>query len=317
MDPHAAESPAPILAAFAPTKSGREPVEFGLAAGRVTGAPLTVVHVRRGGPLVDQFATVDDSAGDDEQGLEHLRLDFQRNRTPAEIEVIDARTITGGLSRAVEKHSPQLLVLGSSTRGAVGSVLLGGTAERILHESPCPIAVVPTGYQRPEKGVQLIGVAFSTTPEGREALEVAATLARRGGVRLRAITVHEGHAEQQSPGLMAEQHHDADPRERVGAQHRLDVEAELKAAIDAVAAGVDTEIDVLAQDPGDALLAASRHVDLLVMGSRARAPRRAVVLGSVSRKVIAGAACPVLVLPRGATEMNLHLASSVQPVQPS
>jgi nucleotide-binding universal stress UspA family protein len=315
MDPHVEGHPAPILAAFSPGKSLRDPVEFGLAASRVTGAPLIVVHVRRGGPLVDQFATVDDSVGGDEQGLEHLRLDFQRNRTPADIEVIDARHVADGLSRAVEKHNPQLLVLGSSKRGAVGSVLLGGTAERILHKSPCPIAVVPSGYQRPENGVRLIGAAFSTTPEGREALQVAATIARRGGVRLRAITVQEGH-EQQSPGLMAEQHHDVDPRERTGAQHRLDVQAELKAAITEFAAGVDTEIDVLAEDPGDALIAASRHVDLLVMGSRATGPRRAVMLGSVSRKVIAGAACPVLVLPRGATETSLHLAASVQTAAP-
>jgi nucleotide-binding universal stress UspA family protein len=312
MDPHATASPAPILAAFSPGKSLREPVDFGLAASEVTGAPLIVVNVRRGGPLADQFASVDDSVGDDEQGLEHLRLDLHRNRTPADIEAIDARTVTGGLSRAVEKHKPQLLVLGSSKRGTAGSVLLGGTAERILHESPCPIAVVPKGYKRPEKGVQLIGVAYSTTPEGREALEVAVTMARRGHVRLRAITVHEGNAEQQSPGLMAEQHHDAAPEGRTHAQHRLDVEAELKAALEELAQGVETEIDVLAEDPGDALIAASRHVDLLVMGSRARGARRAVVLGSVSRKVIAGAACPVLVLPRGATEMSRQLASSVR-----
>src|SRR4051794_10693422 len=188
MDPQASETSAPILVAFAPGKSVREPVEFGLAASRVTGAPLTIVHIRQGGPLVDQFATVDDSVGGDERGLEHLRLDFQRSRISADIEVVDARTVTSGLSRAIEKHKPQLLVLGSSKRGAVGSVLLGGTAERILHESPCPIAAVPTGYKRPENGVQLVGAAFSPTPEGREALEVAATIARRGGVRLRAIT---------------------------------------------------------------------------------------------------------------------------------
>jgi hypothetical protein len=48
------------------------------------------------------------------------------------------------------------------------------------------------------------------------------------------------------------------------------------------------------------------------MGSRARGPKRAVVLGSVSRAVVGGAACPVLVLPRGASEMTQQLAASVQ-----
>ena len=71
-------------------------------------------------------------------------------------------------------------------------------------------------------------------------------------------------------------------------------------------------MDVLAEDPADALIAASRHVDLLVMGSRARGPKRAVVLGSVSRRVAGGAVCPVLVLPRGAGEVTRRLADSVQ-----
>ena len=57
---------------------------------------------------------------------------------------------------------------------------------------------------------------------------------------------------------------------------------------------------MLVNDPADGLIAASRRVDMLIMGSRALGPKRAVLLGSVSRKVVAGAACPVLVLPRGA-----------------
>ena len=83
-----------------------------------------------------------------------------------------------------------------------------------------------------------------------------------------------------------------------------------------LASDLDVDIDVLAQDPGDALIAASRHVDLLVMGSRARGPRRSVALGSVSRAVAGGAACPVLILPKGASEMAQQLAGSVQAREP-
>ena len=65
---------------------------------------------------------------------------------------------------------------------------------------------------------------------------------------------------------------------------------------------MEIEADLLVNDPADGLIAASRRVDMLVMGSRALGPKRAVLLGSVSRKVVAGAACPVLVLPRGAEQ---------------
>jgi len=311
MDAHA-DTIAPVIAAFAPGTSSREPVDFAIAASHVTGGPLIVVHVHRSGPLVTWLGgDVSDSVGDDRKAVERLTRDLERRRVDAKIEIVEDRTVGGGLLKAIERFSPRLIVLGSSRRGAVGSVLLGGTAERVIHDATCPVAVVPNGYERPEQGVRLIGAAFSQTPEGQEALETAALMARRGGVALRAITVLEGDMEQHG-GLMAEQHHDADPREVAASRKRMGTEAALRTAVAQMAGDLDVDVDVLAQDPADALIAASRHVDLLVMGSRARGPKRAVVLGSVSRRVAGGAACPVLVLPRGAGEMTHRLADSVQ-----
>jgi hypothetical protein len=41
----------------------------------------------------------------------------------------------------------------------------------------------------------------------------------------------------------------------------------------------------------------SAHVGLLVCGSRGYGPLRSVLLGGVSRRLVDGAHCPVLVLP--------------------
>jgi nucleotide-binding universal stress UspA family protein len=308
-----ADTIAPVIAAFAPDKSARGPIEFGRAASRVTGAPLIVVHVHRGGPMVTWFGgDVSDSMGEDARALDNLRKDFERTKTKAAIEIVTERTVGGGLLKAIEERKPQLVVLGSSTRGKVGQVLLGSTSERVIHDASCPVAIVPQGYAPPEGGMQIIGAAFSQSPEGREALEAAATMARRGGVKLRAITVLEGDAERQTSGLMAEQHRETDSFAEANARHRMGAEAALKQAVAELAPDLDVDIDVLAQEPADGLIAASRHVDMLVMGSRARGPKKAVVLGSVSRAVASGAACPVLILPRGASEMTNQLASSVQ-----
>ena len=180
MDAHAVDTIPPIIAAFAPSKSSRAPIDFGVAASRVTGAPLIVVHVHRGGPLVSWFGgDVDDSVGDDARYVDNLRKDFEREKVPAQIEAVRDRTIAGGLQKAIEEHKPQLVVLGSSTRGSIGTVLLGGSAERLIHEATCPVAIVPHRYQRPEQGVQMVGAAFTNTPEGHEALEAAAMMARR------------------------------------------------------------------------------------------------------------------------------------------
>ena len=308
-----AESRAPILVAYAAGEGGREPVDFGLNASRITGAPATILHITRSGPAVAALAgTPDDSAGSDAQAIKHLRLDIQRRGVAATIDERHSRTVGGGLVSAMQELRPRMIVLGATRRSAVGAAQLGTTIERVIHEASCPVAVVPPGYHRPEGGVQVIGAAFTPTAEGRAALEAAAGLARAGGVRLRAITVLDPkHADDQSPGMLAEQHRDAGPEVAEASQERLQDEAGLRDALARVAEDLDADSDVLFNDPAEGLVAASRHVDLLVMGSRARAPRRAVVLGSVSRKVAERAACPVLVLPRGTEDGARELISHV------
>ena len=145
-----------------------------------------------------------------------------------------------------------------------------------------------------------MGAAFLPTDEGRAALRGAALLARAAGAKLLAVMVLDPkHAEEQSGGLLAVSQHEHDPSEDRYARDRLMASDTLDAAIAAVAADVETEPDVLYQDPVEGLTAASGRMDLLVMGSRAYGPKRAVMLGGVSRRVITSSECPVLVLPRG------------------
>ena len=94
------------------------------------------------------------------------------------------------------------------SRGPHGRVRPGGTAERLIGGSPCPVAIVPHGFARPEGGMQLVAAAYAPTPEGHAALNAAARLARAFGARLRVVRVLDpSHAGEQSPGLMAAQHH--------------------------------------------------------------------------------------------------------------
>jgi nucleotide-binding universal stress UspA family protein len=214
--------------------------------------------------------------------------------------IFEDRSTARGLAHAMDALGPELIVLGSSRRGALGSVLLGTTTERVIHDGACPVAIVPHGYARPENGVQVIGAAYAPTPEGREAVAAAAALARAGGVEVRVIAVAEDdHAADQSHALTAVQHHDVSPEEEKAERRRASTEAGVAEAVAELASGVKYEIDVLVNDPAGGLIAASKFVDLLIMGSRARAPKRALMLGSVSRKVADQCACPLLILPRG------------------
>src|SRR5688500_4519563 len=122
------------------------------------------------------------------------------------------------------------------------------------------VTVVPEDYDPPVGGIQTIGAAYAPTPEGREALRVAAELARVSSSRLRAITVLDPtHAAQQSRAG-ARLHGEVDPGEDREARHRLAEEAELRAALDGLGEDLDSEPDILFNDPVDGLLAAARHV---------------------------------------------------------
>jgi nucleotide-binding universal stress UspA family protein len=311
MSSHATQRRAPIVAAFSAESAAREPLEFGLAASRVTGAPLVIVTVKHGGPVMHR-AGADVAEGDEDRTMDHLRSGLaRRGLHDVEVLTFEDHTAARGLARALDELDPELIVLGSSRRGAVGSALLGTTAERVIHASSCPVAVVPNGYEAPEGGVQVVGAAYSPTPEGREALAAAASLARARGIKLRVITVVDpDHAGEQA-GLLAGQHHDTSPEASESARERLDTESELQAAVAALG-DVESEVSILVNDAADGLVDASSVVDLLVMGSRALGPKRAVLLGSVSRKVIDRAACPVLVLPRGATAKSDALLADAE-----
>ncbi|WP_028066779.1 universal stress protein [Solirubrobacter soli] len=298
---------APVIAAFSPDTGAREPVEFGVAASRITGAPLIIVVVADTGAVRAHFGAEQEAKlpGGIADTVKHLELDLRARGIDVEVRAYEDSTAARGLARAIDECSPELVVIGSTSRGSKGSALLGTTADRIIHVSACPVAVVPHGYRRPEGGVALIGAAYTESQEGEDALAFAEELARIGGVRLRAITVIDPkHAAVETGGMMTELHHEVSTDVREARKGRVSIEAKLR---ERLARTPDADIDILANEPEDGLVAASAHVDLLVLGSRARGPRRSVVLGSVSRKVIERAACPVVVIPRGSEDKSGEL----------
>lgn len=295
-----------ILVAYCPETVDRSPVEFAVDAARFTGAALVVVVVHPGGSPLERLAGGEFGHGDSDSGresAEQLRSALRTGGVDAELREVEHSTPARGLAAAIEDVQPSLVVIGSSRHGHRGRVTPGSTAERVIHGAPCPVAVVPHGYERPAAGVRTVGAAVAPTSEGGEALRAAAQLARAAGARVRAVmALSPKHAAEQSPGLLAGEHHDRDAAEDIASRHQIEAKDALTQAIAEHAGDLEVEPDVLFQDPAHALVAASENLDLLVMGSRAYGPVRSVLLGGVSRRVTAGAACPVLVLPRGADD---------------
>ena len=285
---------APIVVGFDPDGADDAPVQFGIAAARYTGAPLIVAVVHRGHR----------EAGD---SLERVRTRLaDEPGVSSELLPLESHNAARGLTEALDEADAGLGVVGATSRGAVGRAIIGSTADRVIHNARCPVAVVPHGFDGGE--LRSVGVAY-TPAEGQEALRSAVVLAHAAGAALRVITVlHEeigtlgsnregARAMQQLPEEMASQHH-------VAARAAVD------AALAEAGAQLDSEVELVYGDPAESLLGFTSALDLLVMGSRARAPRRAVMLGSVSRRVIAASKCPVVVLPRGAEHPLRDLIAS-------
>ena len=200
------------------------------------------------------------------------------------------------LQAAAEQAGAGIIVVGSSHIGRLGRVLPGSTAERLLHGAPCPVAVVPVGFGAhglPERPA--IGCGYQATDDGAAALGAAEELALALGGSLQVMHVVEppsylydsGEMPLNMPELDAKMRADADRilSERVG---------HLSARLHHV------EGTLLVGRPADRLSALSEAVDLMVVGSRGYGPLRAVLLGGVSGQLIRSAACPVIVIPRGA-----------------
>ncbi|HEY7253594.1 MAG TPA: universal stress protein [Methylomirabilota bacterium] len=297
----------PILVGHDPHHADRAPVDFGVAIARLTGAPLVVASVQLGVPTVTvsgeplHYAVgqpEEDLLADCSPAVAQIDAELRALGIPVECRTFRDTSAARALHHAADDAEAGLLVVGSSRRSAAGRVLAGeSTAERLLHGAPCPVAIVPKSWTRGGRPVT-IGVACVDTEEGHEALRGAHALARHVGARLRVLTVVR-------PNLAMRLDTEPPAADRPGrdfedvvGEHRVRAETELRNVVAALD-GVPVDTDAFVGDPAEVLISVSEHLDLLVLGSRAYGPLRAVLLGSVSRRVLRGAHCPVIVLPRG------------------
>jgi nucleotide-binding universal stress UspA family protein len=289
----------PILVGYDPESADRAPVQFGIAAARFTGAPLIIASAFADSVVIGQMGhghMHEELGTDADRALSHIRVELSRDHhIRAECVALPGTSAPAALHDAAEERDAGLLVVGSQGGARAGVIRAGSTAERLMHGAPCPLAVVPSGWQA-GGGLHKLGVAYTDTPEGHQALHSAIALAKRSGAKLRVLTAMKEHTYGKVAGSLPGTEGTTFDEYGSEAQH---LARQMADEAGADASGLDMEGDVSAQDAADFLIAASEHLDLLVCGSRGYGPRRAVLLGGVSRRVATEAYCPVIVLARG------------------
>ena len=204
------------------------------------------------------------------------------------------RSVSGGLTDVVSELNADLLVLGSSANGQLGQVVVGSTADRLLHSSPVPVAIAPRGYRGPRGGLLTrITCGYPGTPESVDVVQRVADLAKRLGVPLRVITFAVRGRTMYPPevGLHAE-----DTILAAWETQAADMLAVLRT--DGIVAD-DVALQVVSgNDWGEALDDAEwQDGEILALGTSPRSDIARVFLGTRGAKIMRVSPVPVLVLP--------------------
>lgn len=273
-----------VLIGIDGTPHGRDAI----ALARRIAAPearLTLVHVHPGAH--NPLHAIRRERLEQEQRDSQSFLESERQAAGVDADIVSyvAESPGAGLHRLAEERAADLIVVGSTSHGAIGRVALGDDARAALNGSPCAVAVAARGYHEHPDPIAGVGVGYNESAEAQVALQAARDIASPTCAAVSLLEVISIPSYSYS-GMMAP----------VGegielmlseAQQRID---ELPGVTGRVLFGL----------PGEELAAFGEGVDVLVVGSRSYGPLRRLVLGSTSEYLERRARCSLLVLPRSA-----------------
>jgi nucleotide-binding universal stress UspA family protein len=221
---------------------------------------------------------------------------------PASTLVHHARSAPAGLLEVAARHEASLVVVGSSSAGALGQVSLGSVSGRLLHSAPLPVALAPPGFRcAPEARVRRVTVAFGGAEGAAQLVVAGAAAAARLGAGLRVASFAVRSRPPYTSGVGREGDEDVLRAwlGEVGAAARASLER--VRALPVAPPALETVVG-----RGESWAEALEDVEweegeILVVGSSSVGPVARVFLGSRATKIVRHSPVPVVVVPRGAS----------------
>ena len=285
----------PLVIGYDGAPGGADALALGLGWARQLSVRAVIVTVYPGpapiGPGRVDVEWVADRRREAERLLDEA-LTVSSPATSVEFKAVGSGSASHGLHDVAEELGASLIVLGSQTERRL---LATSTGERVIAGAPCPVAMPPRGWRdRALHDLGRNGAAFVPTPDGREALRVAAMLALRGGARLHVVTVVAGPAEVMSYRIGE----DVDRMYVSAAKETF--EQSIEQAISELASDITASGEVIVgDDPVETLAGmANSSFDALFMGSRGYGPMRRVLLGGVASRLLRRLDIPAVIVPR-------------------
>ena len=247
------------------------------------GGTLTLACVLTRDPRFYRDASQAVAEAEQKEAVEFLKTARERAGVQAQLRCEWWASVGRGLHEIAEELGGDLVVVGSSSRGVLGRVLLGDDTHASLNGARCAVAIAPAGYGDGSGPIREVGVGYDGSAESEAALERARAVARAQGARLSACQAVSIPTTALGPGPLPV----SDTIDRLvrEAQGRLDG-----------LEGVDARATY--GSPADVLAVYSGSVDLLIVGSRGYGPVGHLMHGSTSSRLARSASCPLLVLPR-------------------
>jgi nucleotide-binding universal stress UspA family protein len=290
-----------IAVGYLAGKGGRSPLYLAVEAAKTLKTTLTIVTVVPRPWMTPSIARIDaeyaqyaDQLADDSAKQAQQCIDSLASGLDVKFHKVAHRSVSGGLLEAAEELKPDVLVLGSAADGKLGQVVVGSTADRLLHSSPVPMAISTRGYRGSKAGgLTRITAAYPGTPEALHVVERVAALAEQLNVPMRVVTFAVRGRTMYPPevGLRAE-----DSILEQLATHARATLAQLKT--DGVI-GKEVALQVATGNGWDDALDAAdwQDGDLLAIGTSPVGGIARVFLGSRGSKILRHSPVPVLVLP--------------------
>ena len=290
-----------VVVGYTPSKGGRGSLDLGLQLAHALDEDLVVVTVVPRQWSTPSMARVDAEFGEYARQVgeesERQARDYLSETTasvPTRYRVVPGRSIATALIGVVEEVDASVLVLGSSADGQVGRVVVGSTADKLLHASPVPLAISPREFRSTAAdGVTKVTAAFSDSESSARVVGRVWAIAQRFGVPLRVASFGVRGATMYPPlgGVTAEDSVLSTWSEQArAAQEHLVASGVVPASVERVTATGPTWGDALASVPWE-------PGEVLALGSSSMGPVARVFLGSRATKLIRHSPVPVIVLP--------------------
>ncbi len=286
----------PILAATDFSAPARHAADRAARLAHETGADLTLVHVLSGGALQELRDWLGAAHPMAQQLRDEARRDLQAlaaelgTQRQVGVKTFDAAgSVLDEIGLHAERLDAALLVLGARGAGFLRRMVMGSTSERLLRRTTRPVLVVRQTPHEPYRRA-LVALDFSPWSAG------AVPLARRVAPQARLLLFTAYHVPFEEKLRFAGV--DAATIDRYRRQACVEATQRLHAL--ALSSGLkpsEWEPCVVEGDPSQRIVEyeQTRDCDLVVLGKHGQSATEDLLLGSVSKHVLAEGSCDVLV----------------------